>query len=714
MFYKRIFSPFGVAFTLAMCIVSVSFAQQTIDRKALVERHTIKVNGFDTLSSLTVGNGEFAFTVDATGLQTFPEYYANGIPLGTQSEWGWHSFPNVSNFTFDEVLKTYHLNGRDVTYAVQYPEPGRHRDAADYFRQNVHRLQLGNIGFELLKKDGTIATITDIKNIQQQLNMWTGEIRSTFYFDETLVTVTTYGHQTQDAIAVNVESGLINEGRLFVRIRFPYPNGEWADMGNNYYKDNQHQSGIVSQNSSTALLQHTLDTTQYFVTLNHSGATIKEKSSHYFLIQPKAGNSFQLACRFNEKKSSLRLPDFASTKKDSESNWQKFWKRGGAIDFSGSTDNRANELERRIVAAQYLTKVQCAGNQPPQETGLTYNSWYGKPHLEMHWWHGVHFALWGRLDLLEKSLAWYKKTAHYAYEIAQRQGYKGLRWQKVTDNVGRESPSSIGAMLIWQQPHFIYMAELCRRQYNDLATINKYKDLVFPSAEWMADFAYFDSVKGRYILGPGVIPAQERFKADTTFNPTYELAYWRWALDIAQQWRKKLNLPPNKKWGDVLAKLSPLPIQDGQYLTTESATDSYTNPVYKTDHPSVLGTLGMLPKVAGTDIAVMHKTFNWVWNNWTWDKTWGWDYPMVAMTATRLGLPDKAIDALLMPVRSNTYLPNGHNYQDGRLTMYLPGNGGLLTAVAMMFGGYDGSGPTPGLIQSGQWKVRWQGLKKMP
>ena len=67
---------------------------QHIDRKQLVERHTIVNTRFDPLSSLSVGNGKFAFTVDVTGLQSFPDAYAKGVPLGTQSEWGWHSFPN--------------------------------------------------------------------------------------------------------------------------------------------------------------------------------------------------------------------------------------------------------------------------------------------------------------------------------------------------------------------------------------------------------------------------------------------------------------------------------------------------------------------------------------------------------------------------------------------------------------------------------------------
>jgi hypothetical protein len=285
----------------------------------------------------------------------------------------------------------------------------------------------------------------------------------------------------------------------------------------------------------------------------------------------------------------------------------------------------------------------------------------------------------------------------------------------MTDNEGNESPSSVGAFLIWQQPHFIYFSELCYRQHSDTKTLEKYKDLVFATADFMASYAYYDSVKQRYILGPGLIPAQERFKAEQTFNPTYELVYWHWALNVAQQWRQRLHLPRNKKWDDVLHKLSPLPIQNDKYLFTESGTDSYTNPEYKTDHPSVLGAWGMMPKTSMLDTTLMHHTFNWIMDNWSWHETWGWDFPMVAMTATRMGLPEKAIDALLMPVETNTYLNNGHNYQDKRLTIYLPGNGGLLSAVALMCAGYDGCTTTnPGIPKNGKWKVKWEGLKKMP
>ena len=88
---------------------------------------------------------------------------------------------------------------------------------------------------------------------------------------------------------------------------------------------------------------------------------------------------------------------------------------------------------------------------------------------------------------------------------------------------------------------------------------------------------------------------------------------------------------------------------------------------------------------------------------------------MTAMTAARVGEPDVAIDALLMDTPKNRYLPNGHNFQREGLTIYLPGNGGLLTAIAMMAAGWDGAPdrPAPGFPTEG-WTVRWEGLKPMP
>jgi hypothetical protein len=111
----------------------------------------------------------------------------------------------------------------------------------------------------------------------------------------------------------------------------------------------------------------------------------------------------------------------------------------------------------------------------------------------------------------------------------------------------------------------------------------------------------------------------------------------------------------------------------------------------------------------------MRRTLRAVLDTWQWADTWGWDYPLVAMTAARLGEPSLAIDALMMDTPKNRYHPNGHNYQRPGLTTYLPGNGGLLSAVAMMAAGWDGASSerSPGFPREG-WTVRAEGLRPLP
>lgn len=99
----------------AVCLASTA---EPIDRKALLQRNNPVVTRIDALESLSVGNGDFAFTVDATGLQTFPENYAQGVPLGTMSNWGWHYAPNVQGYNFREVLEEHDFgHGHKELYA---------------------------------------------------------------------------------------------------------------------------------------------------------------------------------------------------------------------------------------------------------------------------------------------------------------------------------------------------------------------------------------------------------------------------------------------------------------------------------------------------------------------------------------------------------------------------------------------------------------------
>ncbi len=675
-----------------------------IDRYALVERNNPHVTAIDTMASLTVGNGRFAFTADVTGLQTFPETYTNGVPLGTMSDWGWHSFPNTENYRFEETLKEYDFGrGRQELYSVQFKEDGRQKDAANYYRVNPHRLHLGALGFKGMAPE----SLTDI---DQTLDMWNGVINSSFKADGKNATVKTSVDPNLDLVAAEIN----DEGRHSIALRLPYPTGKHSDDACNWDADSLHSTQIMLSEPGKAVVKHTLDSTSYYITLNWSGKGEASLDAANTVVITPDSDKWNITAQFTEEMTDGNNPSADSAIKAASEYWQEFWKKGGVVDFSLCTDPRAKELERRVVLSQYLLATNCAGTTPPQETGLTYNSWFGKFHLEMIWWHQAQFALWGHEDLLARTLPWYEKAEPNAKKIAERQGFEGVRWMKMTDPSSIEAPSGVGSFLIWQQPHLIYLAELLYRANPDTAVLNKYYPLVDKTAEFMASFADWDEENGRYIL-KGIIPAQETLKASETVNPPFELSYWHFGLNTAQKWRERMGLERKPEWDKITGQLSHLAAKDSLYLAAETAPQTYEDIRFTSDHMAVLGSLGILPASPLADPKILDNTFDWVYKNWNWDKTWGWDYPTTAMCAVRVGEPEKAINALLMDKRTNTYLPNGHNFQDNRLRCYLPGNGGLLTAVALMTAGWDGCEiDNPGFPKDGTWNVRWEGIKPLP
>lgn len=693
------------ALTLAACSAE---KQEPIDRHALVTRNNPSVTAVDSLASLSVGNGEFAFTTDITGLQTFPDVYKNGVPLGTQSQWGWHSFANPDGYKPEDAWREYDFGrGHKEIYSCQFKEEGRQREASNWLRVNPHRLHLGIVGLEL--EDGV--TASQLQNIQHKLDMWNGEVSSSFSISDVPYYVQTVCHPEYDMIAARVSS-LSHPG---IKFHFPYPTGGHCDDACNWNANDKHTTTLVSQDEQSAVLKRELDATTYYVTIRWEGkATLAEKSKNYFVLTP-ADTVLAFTCQFTPEESKTPAVTFAEAEKASSEYWNNFWNKGGVADFSLCIDPRAKELERRVVLSQYLLAIQCAGSTPPQETGLTYNSWFGKFHMEMIWWHQAQFALWGHPELLDRTLAWYHQAEPVAREIAQRQGFEGIRWMKMTDPSGMEAPSNVGSFLIWQQPHLIYLAELLYRANPSDELIKKYNDLIQKTAEFMYSFAVYDKEHDRYIL-KGAIPAQETLRAADTVNPPFELSYWLFGMQTAQTWRERAGMERVPEWDTLIEKLSPLAYNDDKlYLAAETAVDTYKDIRFTSDHMAVLGAVGILPMNKLVNPEYMKNTLNWVWDNWNWNKTWGWDYPMTAMDAARLGEPEKAVGALLMDKRTNTYLVNGHNYQDGRLRVYLPGNGGLLTAVAMMCAGWDGSeGVNPGFPKDGKWNVRWEGLKPLP
>lgn len=701
---------------------SPSAVKSPIDRHALVTRHNVVLTAADVLSSLSVGNGEFAFTADVTGLQTFTCEYKKGIPLATMAQWGFHTAPNPQGYSLEKFPLTYlDTGGRQVGYLYyeKGKSPAELRPAAEYLYANPGRFNLGRVGMILKRRDGQEAHLSDLTGIHQELDLWAGHLVSQFTFDDQQVQVSTACHPRDAQLAVSITSPLIASGQLCVLVAFPYASTTFGGDGADWDHPDAHQTVLTFTGKHRADFNRTLDNDHYHAAIEwSSGAALSEHEPHHFHLCGDANASdLQFTISFGQAAAPPELPNVESVVSAAEAMWIDFWSTGAAIDLSQSKDPRWKELERRIVLSQYLTRIQSAGSLPPQETGLTCNSWFGKFHLEMHWWHAAHFVLWGRHELLERSLPFYKRILPSAQAQAKAQGYEGARWPKCVGPAGTPAPTYIECFLIWQQPHPIFYAELCYRANPAAMVLAEYRDIVFESAKFMASYAVWDKGREQYRIGPPLADAPEVYYEDHEhqWNPTFEVAYWHWGLETAQHWRKRLGLGRDPHWDHVLKHLPPLATRDGLYVAGETATGTFHDPGKNISHPCMLAPLGMLDG-ALVDPKMMRATLLRVMESWNWNSTWGWDFPLIAMTAAKVGEFEKAIEALLMPTTKNTYLVNGHNFQGEGLPLYLPGNGGLLYAAAMMAAGWDeaSGNRAPGFPDDGNWTVRWEGLEIAP
>ncbi|WP_347304154.1 hypothetical protein V5740_05965 [Croceibacterium sp. TMG7-5b_MA50] len=739
----------GAALLLVLAPVAVQ--GQEIDRQALVTRHNVTLEEIDPHAPVMIGNGELGFTADITGLQTFADRYSPLAPLLTMAQWAWHSFPNPEGFTEADGLRMVEVPGRGKQPYAAMTSFAEQTPADAWLRANPHRFSLARIGF--VTPDGGTPDFSEVAGTRQQLDLWSGALTSSFTYGGVPVEVVTRMHPDSDALLVEVQSKLIADGRLGIAVRYPSV-AEGINPDPTSFAGTGAQSITVASRGADHLhLSRTIDDTQFWSTISASGSVAERPDGA--LVTGKGSDRLTLIVRFEREEASAPLPTYADAAAAVAPHWHDFWQGGAAVDFTGSTDPRAAELERRVVLSQYLSALNSAGSLPPQEEGLFSNSWFGKFHLEMHPWHSAWQPLWGRPELLERSMGWYLDHLPAARAEAARHGVEGAWWPKMVGPEGRNSPSPISPYLMWQQPHPILLAELLRRSGDDAAVTARYAELVEASADLLASWPVGEGARRN--LGPPLIPAQENYPAATTVNPTFEVEYFRWGLATAQAWRERQGLPRKAAWDTALAAIAPPATADGLYLPVESLPDFWEVTTSaecsghaaaancrNRDHPSLLMAHGFIGGER-IDPAIMARTYDTVKAHWDLRQTWGWDFPMLAMTAARLGRPDDAVAWLFAEQKNNQWgptgmtprvhyeghaddlvpttggaggvdqavSPDGPDYKRAAET-YFPSNGSLLMAVALMAGGWDGAqGQAPGFPRTG-WVVRAEGFTPAP
>ncbi|KFY79497.1 hypothetical protein V499_01509 [Pseudogymnoascus sp. VKM F-103] len=706
-------------------------SQFNVIRSSLIDNKT---------TALQVGNGNFAFNVDNTGMQTF-------LPFNTLSSWGWHkdslpiNGPNMPSSS--ENISDYHgvgklTHGRKVSYDIPDPDLP---EVSQWLIANPNRVNLGRIG--LTYKNATI-TASQITDPRQELNLWDGTITSTFKVDGKAVQVITQGDFETDAVAFDIKSDLISLGDLKVELDFPYPpihstTYKFEVFVGVYDFPQNHTTFIAdppNRKIPTAHIYHEMQETKYFANLRwpststcnlqltrNEPASSTAVTAHRYTLAPgpssaaTSSSTMTFTAHFSPEK---RIPDLPSAiQQRNRKGWNEYWSDGGFVDLTASTNPNATELQRRILLSQYHVRVNSAAHgQSPQESGLMNNGWYGKFHMEMVIWHNAHWSTWGRQKYFDNIFPeLYETLLPSSLERAKNMGWEGARWPKMTEVVSQEnSPGGINAFLMWQQPHPMYLAELAYQASPTRETLKHWDNVITASADYMASYAWKNASSGYFDLGPPAYGVTENTPPEESLNLAYEVSYWRYGLDIARQWKHRLHQPIPAQWTTVAANMAPPPQAGGLYADYEGLNSSWwADPDLNGDPRSMIMLQGMLPDTPAVDHEVARRTADRVWEVWTDGKVAGWGRPVLAINSARVGNPERAVYHLTAydywSFDDAGFASRG--ISSGTPPPFIPGNAAFLYAVAYLAGGWRGSeGNAPGFPKNAGWVVKQEGLVK--
>lgn len=361
---------------LAVLLVSYPWlAACKINREQVVRRFNPYRNASSLVTPMQVGNGDFAFGADITGLQAI-------LPYNILSSWGWHnnSLPATPGQTApsDFTGVDWWTHGR----LVNYDQPNSSEaDISQWMISNPNRINLGRIG---LLYNGQVFTEDDLMDKSQYTDLYAGGIYSQFVIGESLVSVETFVHPQIDTVGISVQSTLISTGEL--QVFFDYPYATNVDKFEDPFvgvlnATSNHTTTLKQMSKNSARVKHVLDATTYYNNIawegNGSLSGPLADTHRYVLQATNENNIFDFTATYSPGPNPQSL-NFQTVKDASMSWWQKFWENGAFVDLTATSDTNALELQRRIILSEYYCAVNAAGQYPPQESGLANNGWYGK------------------------------------------------------------------------------------------------------------------------------------------------------------------------------------------------------------------------------------------------------------------------------------------------------------------------------------------------
>jgi hypothetical protein len=346
--------------------VSVAALGAAIDRAAVVGRHDVRfVNPRPTVggqefctpnssssafSQLTVGNGDFAATVDLTGLQSLNHSYGSssdfGFPALTQSSWGWHTpdphkidptmpSPWRADGSLNVVLEQHQVaslderpghGNRTIPYLTNCEKLNDPRLCHWWYNFPV-RTSLGQLGFVAQQQSGgqqaaaaAPLALEDVRDSSQHHDLYSATVYSNWSVGEHRVRVTTVADdEMTDSVAAQFTAPVALG--LTVQLAFCAPgtvpmgthtSGNQTVQGNGGMQacdwlqlSDSHLTTVVDSGSGSRLdVSRKLEHDEYSVSCEASEGVWERTGPHSFVLSLAAGGdgaaerTVAVSCRY--------------------------------------------------------------------------------------------------------------------------------------------------------------------------------------------------------------------------------------------------------------------------------------------------------------------------------------------------------------------------------------------------------------------------------
>ena len=685
-----------------------------IDRTALVARHDPALSRSPAARPARGGQrrvrrlGRRYRPADLPRRVQLPPRAARATLLGTQAQWAWHTSPAPEGQRRPSRAPstTASATGSSPTSISRAAPGGEATDPTDAWRrENPHRLHLGLMGLRL---DGAAPAIGDLEELDQHLDMAAGVITSRFTWRGTRFAVTTCVHPDRETPSpcASRASGL-GPARAGLSLHLPYGSGDWSDPAD-FGRDDAHTTELVDGTAGQRVRRR-LDADGYDIVVH--GAALQRDAPHRLHVDAEHDSALELVLEFvradepvaaglgvDALLNAARRP-LASVLDRGRRRRDRGRPRGlrGRRGASSSAARCSRSSSRRSIARAPPRRPRRAWSRTPGAASSTSRCTGGTRRTSRS---GAAAAARAQPRLVR---------AHPASGAGDRP-HAGLRGRALA-----EAGGAGGGRDAEQHRPVPALAATASRSTSpsSSAAPTRRRSTATRSSSTSRPRSWRPSPSSARAPSTSTARSSPRRSrtADARDQQRPRVRARLLAVGAADRGAlaRAAGVEAPGAWRGSPRAWRYRPWRTGATWASASSRRSSATTTRATSPRS-----GSSPTRASSTAASWARRSTTCSADWHWPSTWGWDYPVMAMTATRLGRPGMAVASLLLGCAEEPLPPNGHNAQTA-LPAALPAGQRRAARRGRPHGGGlgDSVATTPPGFPA-QWGARAEGVLPMP